>query len=187
MAINGPRQAVPAAVPLQVRSLSGPHWQACRILRICASLFSWLPLLKLASKASAVAFRVAGVMSSEQVSAFSFLCQSFQAVVHQEVRAFVGHLVDQRFVAQQQFFQEQRELLVAYAGVVLGAGDGKFFQGNAPVQQVPGPGLSPARAGTASGCRNRLPGAPARYAHHDGSATGRICTEWSSDRGRKCG
>src|SRR5690554_2198843 len=70
-----------------------------------------------------------------------FLCQSFQAVVHQEVRAFVGHLVDQRFVAQQQFFQEQRELLVAYAGVVLGAGDGKFFQGNAPVQQVPGPGL----------------------------------------------
>ena len=51
------------------------------------------------------------------------------------------HLIHQRFVAQQQFFQEQRELFVPDAGVVFSAGDGKFFQSDAPVQQVPGPGL----------------------------------------------
>ena len=51
------------------------------------------------------------------------------------------HLIYQRFVAQQQFFQEQGELFVPDSGVVFSAGDGKFFQGNTPVQQVPGPGF----------------------------------------------
>ncbi len=51
------------------------------------------------------------------------------------------HLSYQGVIAQQQFFHEQWELFIPDAGVVLGAGDGKFLGGNAPVQQVPGPGL----------------------------------------------
>src|SRR5690606_40124664 len=67
MAMNGPAPGFCRGAGLQVRSLSGPHWRACRILRICGSLFSWLPLRKLAPKASAVARNTAGSMSSEVV------------------------------------------------------------------------------------------------------------------------
>ncbi len=44
-------------------------------------------------------------------------------------------------IAEQCFFQEQRKVLVADALIVLGTGDGKFFRGDAPVQQMPGPGF----------------------------------------------
>ncbi len=44
-------------------------------------------------------------------------------------------------VAQQRFLEEGQELPVADALVVLGAGDGELLGRDAPVEQVPGPGL----------------------------------------------
>jgi hypothetical protein len=78
-------------------------------------------------------------MSCEQVSAFIF-APARQRVVDQEVRALALHLLDQAVVAEQGLLEEAGNC-VADALVVLGAGDRELLDRDAPVQQVPGPGL----------------------------------------------
>ena len=54
---------------------------------------------------------------------------------------FLLDLAQESMVAEESLHQERNELPIPDALIMLGAGNGEFLRGDAPVEQMPGPGL----------------------------------------------
>jgi hypothetical protein len=64
-----------------------------------------------------------------------------QRVRHDEMIALFLHLPHETMIAEQRLLEKRQQPAVANMWIVLGAGDGELFRGNAPVQQLPAPRL----------------------------------------------
>ncbi len=105
------------------------------VVRLCGLAAKW------ASKASAVACSTSGRTCSPPVSAFIFAASPARLSSTRKCRLSRASCWTRRWLPSSVSLQEGDDLAVADARVVLGAGNRQLPGGDAPVQQVPGPGL----------------------------------------------